>query len=129
RNTSSLPESFLKNIDNEHRKLINLDGEWNITCSDPNINSKVQVPFCYEFRAPVFCTRSFSVQFDNPGSYNYIIYCDGINYQCEISINDRFIVKHEGGYTQFSSIIQDGTIKEENHIDIKMDNYLDNEKT
>ena len=76
------------------------------------------------------CSRSFNSDISNPAEYNYVLCCDGINYQCEISINGRFIVKHEGGFTSFSATIQDGTIKESgNEIEVRIDNTLDYSRT
>jgi hypothetical protein len=68
----------------------------------------------------------FSVGIDSPGDWNYLIFCDGVNYQCEIKINGSFVVKHEGGFTSFSSPITEGLIKEsDNIIEIRIDNTLD----
>lgn len=131
RNSPEIPDNYLKNIQNDHRKLVNLNGEWNVSVQEPSvINTKIQVPFCYDFKGRAICTRDFSSNIDKPDEYDYILYCDGINYQCEISINGRFVEKHEGGFTSFSSVIQEGTIKETgNTIEIKVDNTLDNSKT
>ncbi len=131
RNSPQIPENYLKNLQNEHRKLINLNGEWNVQVQEPVVlNTTVQVPFCYDFRGKAVCSRTFICDIENPNSYDYILFCDGINYQCEISINGRFVIKHEGGFTSFSSVIQGGTVRESgNTIEIKADNILDNSKT
>ncbi|MGH2575056.1 MAG: glycoside hydrolase family 2 TIM barrel-domain containing protein, partial [Ignavibacteria bacterium] len=126
RSSSQVPERFVKKIENEHRKLITLNGEWDFYSSEPYINTKVRVPFCYDFKGSVNCGRTFNIDTEEDGSWNYVLYCDGINYQCEISINGRFIIKHEGGFTQFSSLIPEGILKStENRIEIKIDNSLD----
>lgn len=130
RNSPQIPELCLKNLQSEHRKIINLNGEWYLSAPEHNINTQVQVPFCYDFKDKAVCSRSFNTDLENPDSWNYILYCDGINYQCEITINGKFIEKHEGGYTPFSSLIQEGIIKEyANNIEIVIDNSLDNSKT
>jgi hypothetical protein len=130
RNSVDIPVQYTKNIQNEHRKLINLNGEWNFSSNDPIINLKIQVPFCYEFKGKAVCTRSFNAEIENPSAYNYLIYFDGVNYQCEVNINGSFVTKHEGGFSPFSSIIQDGIIKESgNTIEVKIDNSLDYSRT
>ncbi len=130
RNSSVIPESFLKNLVSDERKLINLDGKWNVSSPDRQINTVVQVPFCYDFRGKLTCSRSFDANIENADSYNYVLFCDGINYQCEVTINGRFIVKHEGGFTSFSSSIQEGIIKGTgNIIEIVTDNSLDYSRT
>jgi beta-galactosidase len=130
RNPEPIPESYIKNFQNEYRKFINLNGEWHFSSTDPAINTNIQVPFCYDFKGKASVTRTFNVENENPAAYNYLIYCEGINYQCEISINGRFITKHEGGFTAFSSIIQEGIIKESgNEIEVKIDNSLDYSRT
>lgn len=130
RNPDQVSESYIKNLRNEHRKFINLNGEWHFSSTDPAISSNIQVPFCYDFKGKAIVNRTFNVEIDNSAAYNYLIYCDGINYQCEININGRFIAKHEGGFTAFSSIIQEGIIRESgNQIEIKIDNSLDYSRT
>jgi hypothetical protein len=130
RNSPEIPELYSKNIQNEYRKIINLNGGWNFSSADPYYNTRIQVPFSYDFKGKAVCSRNFDAGLENFDSWNYVLYCDGINYQCEISINARFIEKHEGGFTPFSSIIQDGIIKErDNTIEIKIDNTLDYSKT
>ncbi|RPI13426.1 MAG: hypothetical protein EHM58_18480 [Ignavibacteriae bacterium] len=125
-----MPIQYSKNIQNEHRKLINLNGEWSFSSTDPLINTPVQVPFCYEFKGKSVCTRTFNINIENPEAYNYVLYCDGVNYNCEVSINGSFVTKHEGGFSPFSAIVQDGIIKESgNTIEVKIDNLLDYSKT
>lgn len=130
RNSSEIPEAFVKNLQTEHRKLINLNGEWNFTAPEHNINTKIQVPFCYDFKGKAEADRIFDVNIDNIDAWNFVLFCNGVNYQCEIEINDRFVVKHEGGFTEFSTVIPEGVIKENgNKIEVKMDNVLDFSKT
>ncbi len=129
RNSPEIPETFRKNIQTEYRKLINLNGVWDF--SSQNINaSNINVPFCYDFKGKVTVSRMFNTSIENPNEWNYIIYCDGINYQAEIKINGRFIIKHEGGFTPFSSPIAEGIVKESgNIIEVKIDNTLDASRT
>lgn len=130
RNSSEIPEIISKNLQNDHRKLINLNGEWSFSAPEENINAKIQVPFCYDFKGKVNMSRDFEVDIPNKENWNYVLFCDGINYQCEIEINGRFIEKHEGGFSQFSSLIPEGIIKESgNRIVVKIDNQLDYSKT
>jgi len=129
RNSAQLPESYLGNLENEHRKLINLNGQWDIY--SPNITStSIQVPFCYDFRGKISCSRMFDVKLEDPTAWSYVIFCDGINYQAEIKINGNFVIKHEGGFTPFSSPIAEGIIKEYgNVIEVNIDNTLDVSRT
>lgn len=130
RRISPIPESYTKYLQNEHRKLIDLNGEWELTAPELNIHSTVQVPFCYEFKGKVSCSRTFNAALGNTDSWNFLLCCDGINYQCEISINGKFIVKHEDGYSSFSSLVPEGLINESgNTIEVNIDNSLDRSKT
>jgi len=129
RSTTEIPVSLFRSMQNDHRKLINLNGEWDFT-SQNNSASRVTVPFCYEFKGKVSVSRMFSTGLESPDDWNYIIFCDGINYQAEIKINGSFIVKHEGGFTPFSSPIAEGIMKESaNVIEVKIDNNLDASRT
>ena len=117
-------------LQNEHRKLINLNGDWNFSAPEYAINTKIQVPFCYDFKGKAVVSRNFNVNIDNIDAWNYVLYCDGINYQCEINFNGKFIDKHEGGFSSFASSIPEGLIKQsDNQIEIKVDNLLDYSKT
>ncbi len=117
-------------LQNEHRKLINLNGEWSFSAPDYEINTNIQVPFCYDFKGKATANRNFDVNIENPDAWNFILICDGINYQCEIEINGRFIEKHEGGFSQFSTLIPEDLLKETgNTIKISLDNILDFSKT
>lgn len=130
RNSPEIPVPYAQNIANEYRRIINLNGEWNFLSQDPYYNMRVQVPLSYDFKGKAVCSRNFNIDIDNPDAWNYVLFCDGINYQCEITINGRFIDKHEGGITPFSSLILEGIIKESgNNIEIKIDNTLDYSKT
>jgi beta-galactosidase/beta-glucuronidase len=72
----------------------------------------------------------FDVKLEIPGDWNYVIFCDGINYQTEIKINGNFVIKHEGGFTSFSALVAEGIIKENgNIIEISIDNTLDVSRT
>jgi beta-galactosidase len=126
RKSTSIPENYVKHLRNQHRKVINLNGEWNISVQEPSIHGQVQVPFCYEFQGRVKCTRTFDLDLDDPSSWNYLLCCNGINYQCDININGKFIVKHEGGNTSFATLIPDGLMHESgNTIEVNIDNRLD----
>ncbi|MBZ0202601.1 MAG: hypothetical protein K8I03_06260 [Ignavibacteria bacterium] len=129
RNSQEIPEVYLKNLQNDYRKLINLNGQWDFSSQDIPA-STIQVPFCYDFKGKATCSRSFSTGLDLPNDWNYVIFCDGVNYQCEIKINGSFVIKHEGGFTPFSSPVAEGIIKESgNTIEVKIDNTLDVSRT
>jgi beta-galactosidase len=130
RRNTTIPENYSKYLQNEHRKLIDLNGDWELSAQEQNIRTRIQVPFCYEFKGKASCNREFYTNLENETSWNYLLCCDGINYQCEISINGKFVVKHEGGYTSFTSLIPEGVIRESgNTIEINIDNSLDCSKT
>jgi beta-galactosidase len=102
---------------------------WQLECEEPFLRTSVQVPFCYDFKGRVSCSKRFDLE-DDATQRAFILHCDGINYQCEILINDRFIVKHEGGFTPFSTLVPEGVIKESNNtIQVRIDNRLDFAKT
>ncbi len=129
RNSTEIPLTFQQSLQNDHRKLINLNGPWDF--SSQNVGaSQVTVPFCYDFKGKAAVSRMFNTGLESPNDWNFVIFCDGINYQAEIKINGSFIVKHEGGFTPFSSPIAEGLIKESgNIIEIKIDNTLDASRT
>lgn len=129
RNSTEIPLTFQQSLQNDHRKLINLNGPWDF--SSQNVGaSQVTVPFCYDFKGKAAVSRMFNTGLESPNDWNFVIFCDGINYQAEIKINGNFIVKHEGGFTPFSSPIAEGLIKESgNIIEVKIDNTLDASRT
>ena len=78
RNSQDIPETFQKTVQTEHRKLINLNGQWDFS-SDKNNASNVTVPFCYDFKGKVSVSRMFNTGIEHPNEWNYIILCEGIN--------------------------------------------------
>ena len=129
RNLPELPAYLINNHTNDYRKIINLNGEWEVLSSEQK-TYKIQVPFCYNGKGTVHCSRYFDLELENPLLWNYILVAQGINYQAEVKINGNFIVKHEGGFTPFSSVIPNNIIREKNNlIEIIIDNTLSVSRT
>lgn len=129
RNSTDLPPYIIRYSENEFRKIINLNGEWNISFKGMP-ERKISVPFCYDGRGSAICKRYFDAISNDENNWNYILYAGGINYQAEIRINGNFIVRHEGGYTPFSVVIPENIIKPSgNIIEVLIDNRLNESRT
>ena len=81
---------------NQFRPLIILDGEWDYRTSDKDAWQKVSIPASCDYWGEIIFQRSF-VADSTLKDYFFRLVCQGINYYCEIFINNKFIGSHAGG--------------------------------
>lgn len=133
-------------------EVINLDGQWDfVVDQDPKYHSiypgfhlpkvnrrhwhKVNVPSVWQkygqryeiFEGVGWFAREFEINEISEDTISRICF-DGINYLCNVYINEEFIGFHEGGYTAFWLDISRKIKKGTNHIAIQVDNRTTNIK-
>lgn len=108
------------------RSIIDLAGSWSYSADNGRSWSDVAVPSSASYEGRLIFTRKFQADSSmiSRGGFKLVAY--GINYACEIYINEIYIGKHEGGYTSFSLVVPANTIQvgRENIIRITTDNRL-----
>ena len=113
-------------LDTPTRTKVDLAGDWKYERDSEDSWKLVQVPSAYDFTGRVTFVRSFNVDEHllDVAAFKLVAY--GINYDCEVYINDVFVGKHAGGYTTFSFPIPENTLQvgSENAIKIVVDNAL-----
>lgn len=86
----------------------------------------VKVPSSIDYEGRLTLTRRFAVdeQLLNASVIKFVAL--GINYECEIYVNDFFIGKHSGGYTSFEFEIPDEALQvgKENVVKVVVSNLL-----
>lgn len=109
---------------------INLNGEWdfkflnnNELINDSSFEKKIIVPFAYEYPLSgineanthydrMLYQRTFEIN-NEKDKKNYLLCFNGVDYECNVFINNKFVGSHKGGYTYFdfdiSSYIVIGT--------------------
>jgi len=117
-------------LDSPTRIKIDLSGEWGYKITGGPAGT-VNLPAAADFVGEVTFERSFEVNPDDFGKYQFHVVCLGANYNCGIWINNDFITNHIGGYTSFVAPIPDNVLQigKENVIRVVTDNRLDVTKT
>ncbi|MEE9186933.1 MAG: glycoside hydrolase family 2 TIM barrel-domain containing protein [Bacteroidota bacterium] len=118
-------------LDTPTRTKIDLAGTWRYTRDGERTWNVVQIPSCYDFTGPVTFVRSFSVdeRLLDAAAFKLVVY--GVNYECEIYVNDVYVGKHAGGYTSFAFPVPQNTLQvgPDNAIKVIVDNTLNSRDT
>ncbi|MCX6122624.1 MAG: beta galactosidase jelly roll domain-containing protein [Ignavibacteriales bacterium] len=117
-------------IDSPTRKKIDLAGTWQYSISG-DIWRDIKVPSSIAYEGQVTLHRTFAVSEELLKKSAFKFVALGINYECEIFINDVFIGKHVGGYTSFEFDVPDDVLQigQENTIKVMVSNRLSARKT
>lgn len=106
---------------NEYRKPIFLNGEWQYKINEKDSWQKTIIPSITDFQGEITFKKTFDIDssYDN---HHFKLICYGINYYCNIFINEQFIGSHAGGYTSFALDVPQNLIivGSANKIEIKV---------
>lgn len=80
------------------RTKIDLAGTWTFSL-DENQWTNVQVPASIDYEGRIVFRKKFTVDSALVQSSAFKFIALGINYECEVYINDQFVGKHAGGYS------------------------------
>jgi hypothetical protein len=122
-------------IDSPTRKKIDLAGTWTVLFEKDTwyekifgstIQKEIKIPSSVDFNGRMTFQRSFvlSEELLKKSAFKFVAL--GINYECEIYINEVFIGKHVGGYTSFEFDIPDDALQigRENTVKVVASNRL-----
>jgi hypothetical protein len=117
-------------LDTPTRTKIDLSGVWTSSIDGKTWRS-VKVPSAYDFVEKVTFIRSFDVPSELIDRSVFRLVAYGINYDCEISINEMFVGRHVGGYSSFVFQIPENTLQvgKNNVIKIVVNNWLNARST
>jgi beta-glucuronidase len=127
-------------IDSPTRQKIDLAGTWTALFETETwrekmfgtaIQKEIQIPGSIDFVGKMTFQRSFTLHEDLLKRSAFKFVALGINYECEIFINDVFIGKHVGGYTSFEFDVPDDVLQigQENTIKVVTMNRLNAHST
>ena len=91
-----------------------------------SVRKDIKVPSSIDFIGKMTFQRSFAISEELIKRHSFKFVALGINYDCEIFINDVFIGKHVGGYTSFECDIPDDALQigPENTVKVVTNNRL-----
>lgn len=112
------------------RSKIDLSGEWTYSV-DGMKWEPVKVPSAYDFTETVTFVRSFDVTSEMLDKSVFHLVAYGINYECQIFINEIFVGEHIGGYSSFSFQIAENVLQigKNNVIKVVVRNELNAKNT
>ncbi len=114
------------------RKIIPLDGRWNVYAGEKNKKKyTVNVPSIFEGEGDLVFERKFSIGKDDLIRYKAKLVFFGINYTADISLNNVIIYRHPGGEFPFEVTLPKDilAIDKDNILSVKLNYRLDSENT
>ena len=107
------------------RTKIDLAGTWQYSIGGDTWRD-IKVPSSIAYEGQVILHRTFTVNEELLKKSVFKFVALGINYECEIYINDIFIGKHVGGYTSFEFDVPDDVLQigQENTVKAVVSNRL-----
>jgi beta-galactosidase len=115
------------------RKVIHLNGKWNVYFADDDAKQKttVSVPSFYNSEAELVFEKSFELSYKDLTNSNFDLHFLGLNYSADISINNSLIYRHTGGDFPFSFILPKDLLRHDkrNILSVKISSKLDSENT
>ena len=112
-------------IDSPARTKIDLAGTWKFSLDEEQWKDVV-VPGSVDYEGRMVFRRSLNIDQNLLDSSVIKLVAFGINYECEIYLNDVFVGKHSGGYTSFELEVPEEALQsgEELFLKIIVDNRL-----
>jgi hypothetical protein len=122
-------------LDSPTRKKIDLAGKWNLSIEDEtwieklfgtNIQREVKVPSSIDYEGRMTFRRTFTLNEELLNNFAFKFVALGINYECEVYINEVYVGKHVGGYTSFEFEIPEDALQigKENTVKVIVSNRL-----
>ncbi len=101
------------------RRLVNLNGEWQVRKVDEDAWHAAWVPGAYSFQGDVEYKRTFQIDSSFVGKHLQLIIW-GINNRCQIFLNGEFLQSHSGGRTSFAVDISENRIHHDSPNEIRI---------
>ena len=113
------------------RKMINLNKDWHF-CIEGKYDEIVDVPHTWNAKDGqdggndyLRAVATYEKTFQKPDvSDNEVVYIqfDGVNSECQVFLNDKLVMTHEGGYSTFRTDITRDIVDGDNKLKVIVDN-------
>jgi Glycosyl hydrolases family 2, TIM barrel domain/Glycosyl hydrolases family 2, sugar binding domain/Glycosyl hydrolases family 2 len=112
-------------VDSPTRKKIDLAGKWQFSINDEAWN-EIKVPSSIDYEGRMTFHRTFTLDDELLNNFIFKFVALGINYECEVYINEVYVGKHVGGYTSFEFEIPEDALQigKENTVKVIVSNRL-----
>ncbi|HZV12484.1 MAG TPA: glycoside hydrolase family 2 TIM barrel-domain containing protein [Candidatus Kapabacteria bacterium] len=111
------------------RALIDCDGQWEFSENGSDWTT-IAVPSALTREGRFILKKNFSLTGQQVNGYVWKFVALGVNYQCDIFVNDQFVTHHVGGYTTCETVIPSYMLREgENTIRLDGNNVLSARET
>ncbi|HKI77389.1 MAG TPA: glycoside hydrolase family 2 TIM barrel-domain containing protein [Ignavibacteriaceae bacterium] len=116
---------------NRFRKIIPLNGNWEVSKAGENNKLNVNIPSSFEGNGDLVFERKFSLTKDDLENHELKLVFLGVNYSAEISVNNKIIYTHTGGEFPFSFYLPRDILysDRDNVLTVKVHYKLDSEDT
>jgi hypothetical protein len=107
------------------RKKIDLAGTWQVSFNDETWND-VKVPSSIDYEGRMTFRRTYTIDEELLNNFVLKFVAFGINYECEVFVNDVYVGRHVGGYTSFEFEIPEDAVQvgKENTVKVIVSNQL-----
>lgn len=112
-------------LDSPTRKKIDLSGIWQYSLNNETWND-IKVPSSIDAEGQMTFRRTFTLDESLLNKYVFKFVALGINYECEVYINEVYVGKHIGGYSSFEFEVPEEALQigKENVISVVVNNRL-----
>lgn len=129
-----IPLNFYPRPDLVRDSFICLNGKWDFSVGKAVYDRKITVPYCPESAlsgicepikpsTPIFYRRSFTLP-ENFNRGRIILHFGAVDCHCEVTLNEKKIGNHSGGYDAFSFDVTEH-LKTKNLLEVKVWDDLD----
>ena len=111
--------------DNQSRRKIDLAGTWMFS-TDNETWQEVKVPSSFDYQGRIIFLRKFTLDKTTLSASSFHLIALGINHDAEIYVNDVFVGKHVGGYTNIDIDLPESALQlgSENAVKIIVNSSL-----
>jgi len=110
---------------NEYRRIVDLNGEWQVRLGDKTEWHRIGVPGSVDYKGILHFRKVFRLP-EDAGDYHIKLCALAVNYICSIKLNGVFIGAHSAGYTSFSFDIIRTSLRpgQDNVLEIDVDGRI-----
>lgn len=125
----SIPRSEYPRPQFMRENWLNLNGTWDFSFDTDTFDKKIVVPYVYQSKLSGIHTREahdvvwYRKSFKLPAAMagkRILLHFGAVDYECDLWVNDRFILHHTGGHISFQADITHALRDGENQIRLRV---------